>query len=144
VSAACRYVGQSFELEVPFVSSRARLVAAFEAEHARRFGFRLDGAPVQCVGLLATATRASGWRAPRGERPRARSAAAARCGVAPVRFDPDAPPVATPLYERERLVAGMRTRGPAVVLEATATTVVEPGFTLEVDATGSLVLRPDA
>jgi N-methylhydantoinase A/oxoprolinase/acetone carboxylase beta subunit len=37
----------------------------------------------------------------------------------------------------------MRGRGPAIVVEPTATTVVEPGFRFDVDATGCLVLTPE-
>ncbi len=44
----CRYAGQSHELTVPDV-------AAFEAEHARRNGFVLAGAPVEVVAIRASA-----------------------------------------------------------------------------------------
>jgi N-methylhydantoinase A len=146
VRAACRYVGQSFELEVPFAPARARLAAAFAAEHERRFGFVLDGAPIQCVALHATASRPglfAGARTPRPRRPAVRPAAPARTGTTPVRFGAGAKPAAAALYDRERLAPGMRGRGPAVVVEPTATTVVEPGFRFDVDATGCLVLTPE-
>ena len=44
----CRYAGQSHELTVPDV-------AGFEAEHARRNGFVLAGAPVEVVAIRASA-----------------------------------------------------------------------------------------
>ena len=145
--AACRYLGQSFELEVPFTPARARLAAAFEREHRRRFGFLLEGAAMQCVALHATASRPSRLgrvRAAAARRPAARAATAARVATAPVRFRAGAPPVATPVFERARLAAGMRGAGPAIVVEPTATTVVEPGFRFAVDATGCLILTPEA
>jgi len=147
VRAACRYLGQSFELEVPFTPARARLAAAFEREHRRRFGFLLEGAAMQCVALHATASRPSRLgrvRAAAARRPAARAATAARVATAPVRFRAGAPPVATPVFERARLAAGMRGAGPAIVVEPTATTVVEPGFRFAVDATGCLILTPEA
>jgi 5-oxoprolinase (ATP-hydrolysing) len=54
----------------------------------------------------------------------------------------------TPVYEREQLPAGASVVGPAIIAEATATTIVEPGWTALVRETGHLVLtrtapRPD-
>ena len=37
-------------------------------------------------------------------------------------------PLATPLYDREKLLAGNRFAGPAIVTEYSATTVVPPGW----------------
>ncbi|GHF49766.1 hydantoinase/oxoprolinase family protein [Seohaeicola zhoushanensis] len=58
-----RYVGQAFELTVPLLAERFRedgkadLREAFEAEHARRFGHRLDaGNAVEIVSLKLRAT----------------------------------------------------------------------------------------
>ena len=49
-----------------------------------------------------------------------------------------------PVFERESLTAGARIRGPALIAEAVATIVVEPGFELECRADGILLARPDA
>lgn len=46
-----------------------------------------------------------------------------------------------PLVRREALAVGARVEGPLVILEATGTTVVDPGFVATVDETGSLVLE---
>ena len=47
----------------------------------------------------------------------------------------------TPIYRREALAAGAALDGPAVVLESTATTVVEPGWRATLAASGDLVLE---
>ena len=47
----------------------------------------------------------------------------------------------TPIYPREALGAGAVLDGPAVVLESTATTVVEPGWRATLAASGDLVLE---
>ena len=47
----------------------------------------------------------------------------------------------TPLYLREHLIAGDAIDGPAIVAEATATTVVEPGWRAQMSARGDLVLE---
>ena len=44
------------------------------------------------------------------------------------------------VYERDLLRAGDRFRGPAIVAEFSATTVVPPGVVCRVDARGNLVM----
>ena len=48
---------------------------------------------------------------------------------------------AAPVYERTALRAGDRIPGPALVREANATTVVEPGWTAEATSRDHLLLR---
>jgi len=48
---------------------------------------------------------------------------------------------AAPVHDREALCAGDRIKGPALLREANATTVVEPGWEAEVTARNHLVLR---
>jgi N-methylhydantoinase A len=45
------------------------------------------------------------------------------------------------IYRRDDLPAGFRAQGPAIVEEYGSTTVVEEGFTIEVDRLANLVLR---
>jgi 5-oxoprolinase (ATP-hydrolysing) len=49
---------------------------------------------------------------------------------------PEVGRVEAPVYEREALRAGHRIVGPALILEATGTVVLDPGFELIVDAAG--------
>ena len=48
---------------------------------------------------------------------------------------------ATWLYDRDRLRAGDRLRGPALVLQLDTTTVIPPAWGAVVDAAGNLVLE---
>jgi N-methylhydantoinase A len=76
-------------------------------------------------------------------RPLAEGELAADAGLRqPVVFDGE--PVDALVVRRDDLPAGSRLSGPAVVVEPTATTVVPPGMTLEVDRYGSLVIHADA
>ena len=43
-----------------------------------------------------------------------------------------------PVFDRERLAVGARIGGPAIVEEAGGTTVIPPGWTIEVDGNGAL------
>ena len=47
------------------------------------------------------------------------------------------------VFDRDRLRPGMAFEGPAIVEEASATTIVDEGATVEVDAYGSLVIAVD-
>jgi 5-oxoprolinase (ATP-hydrolysing) len=51
--------------------------------------------------------------------------------------------VATPVYWREDLAPGHALAGPALILEATGTVVLDPGFVLRVDDEGVLRLRDE-
>ncbi len=47
------------------------------------------------------------------------------------------------VYDRSRLTPGTRFSGPAIVEQTDTTTVVEPGWSGEIDARGSLVLTAE-
>ena len=49
--------------------------------------------------------------------------------------------VKAPVYRRETIPVGGRVDGPALIIEATATTIVEPGWQAEMTDIGNLVLR---
>ncbi len=46
----------------------------------------------------------------------------------------------TPVFHRQELQAGQKLIGPAIVLEATGTNIVEPGWAAEIDRHGNLIL----
>ena len=46
----------------------------------------------------------------------------------------------TPVFHRQELQTGQKLTGPAIVLEATGTNIVEPGWEAEIDRYGNLVL----
>ncbi len=125
------------------------LRAEFAAAHERSFGFRaaldptlvvewievevIAGALEHAAAPPAAGPRASGSRDGPG---RARPVA-----TRTVFFDGEWRP--TPLYDRAALAPGARLVGPAIVVEANATTVLERGWRAHVDALGCLVLtRP--
>ena len=49
-----------------------------------------------------------------------------------------------PVYDRQRLHAGNRLAGPALITEYSATTVVPADFVARVDQQHNLILRPGA
>ena len=116
----------------------ASWLEGFEADHARRFGYRRPGHPVE---MVTARVRILGPAAPELEAPAApppRSLPAAQ-RIESVYFGADGR-LETPVFLREALSPGHRLEGPALVLESTGTVVVDPGFSLSVDADGVFVL----
>jgi N-methylhydantoinase A len=141
-----RYIGQSFELAIPLTGSGAAewagLAPAFPAEHLRRFGHSDPAAPVEVVSFAVTATGLI--ETPELPRPPAggpEPPEAARSGTRRAFFKPGGGWIECPVWQREVLLAGNEIRGPAVVEEVSATTVLYPGDIARVDAIGSLVVE---
>jgi N-methylhydantoinase A len=128
-----RYAGQSYELTVPYARGWQR---EFHARHRRLFGHAAHDHPLEVVTLRVRA-RGDRFRLPRDPMP-ARGAARPRAMRA-VFFDGRAQ--RTPIHRRDELRAGATLRGPAVICEYSATTVLPPGWRLAVDRLGGLVLE---
>ena len=130
-----RYNGTQAALEVP-LGPGAR--DAFTAAHRSRFGFATPERPlvVEAVAVEATCP---------GERVSEPTLAARMEGV-PTVLDTVAmwtggAEHATPVFERTALLAGDRIGGPALIREANATTVVEPGWTAAITERNHLLLH---
>jgi N-methylhydantoinase A len=141
-----RYVGQNFELTVEAPDDSPMepkaLRAAFLREHERVYGHAAPDEPVQVVALRLTAF---------GDRetpPMPALAAAAhadpkdaRIGERPVYFEDARDFLTTPVYRRERLRAGHRLAGPAIVEQMDSTTVILGGQEAVVDERANLVIH---
>ncbi|MFC2076831.1 hydantoinase/oxoprolinase family protein [candidate division KSB1 bacterium] len=130
-----RYRGQSFELTVPFVED---LGDSFHQAHQLRYGHHYPDHDWEVVALRL---RAIGREEPPempelppDDTPLA-SALMGRSSMGSA-----GKPVLTPVYDRSRLRPGHQIAGPSLVLEYTATTVVNEGFSGRVDRWGNLVL----
>jgi N-methylhydantoinase A len=111
----------------------------FHREHEKAYGHAHPGRPLEIVNLrlrLAIRTPKPQLRVRRTGNP---DPARARVKTKPVWFAGSFHP--TRLYDRERLEAGTRISGPAVVFEYSSTTVVPPDFSCEVDKCLNLILR---
>ena len=132
-----RYRGQGFELSVPFGSD---MLAHFEAEHERRYGYRHPQREIEIVTLRLRARLASPEEALKSSRtltrPTGKSHAPQRSQVI---FDGNS--LSAAIYDRESLNPAHRYKGPAIVTEYSATTVVPPGMKFFVDGAGALVIE---
>ena len=141
-----RYVGQNFELTVTPSAGTSPLDAsalrgAFLGEHERVYGYAAPDEPVQIVALRLTAF---GDREvpPMPALPAASTAdpKEARIGERAV-YDEEARDFQmTPVYRRERLRAGHRLQGPAVVEQMDSTTVILGGQEARIDERANLVI----
>ncbi|MBI3968461.1 MAG: hydantoinase/oxoprolinase family protein, partial [Chloroflexi bacterium] len=153
-----RYLGQAYELNVA-VSADANLTAIAQLFHARylaTYGHSSEDQEVQAVNIRLAAfgrvpkptLRPLGATADGGRRTDGATGGrgdgasggpeTAKVGMRPVYFGDRF--WETPLYERDLLPVGARFDGPAIVEEAGATTVITPGWSLEVDEYGNLRL----
>ena len=119
----------------------------FENAHRRRYGFVMpekalviEAASVEAIGQVEADGDSFAAGAVRGGDGALESVAkpepVARVGV---RFDGEEHD--SPVYRREALGEGAALDGPAILLESTATTVVEPGWRAVLAASGDLVLE---
>jgi N-methylhydantoinase A len=133
-----RYAGQAYELSIPFSAEFAR---QFHHEHEKAYGYAHAARPLEIVNLRVRLVIATAKPPNRPERrARAPNTRPALVKHGAVWFGRR--PYSTPFYERERLRAGARLAGPAVVVEYSSTTVVPPGFVCRVDNCLDLVLSP--
>ncbi len=146
-----RYAGQGNEVTVwvgqgdawPATPDDVR--QRFETEYRRIYGLTIPDVAVEAVTWRLSAIAPPSEVAPRP----AADGAAARVGPRPdaardatrrpVTFGRGREPVDTPVLRRADLAVGTGFGGPAVVEERETTTVIPPGWSVEVAADGSLV-----
>ncbi|NPV70027.1 MAG: hydantoinase/oxoprolinase family protein [Firmicutes bacterium] len=142
-TADMRYIGQEYVVNVPMPGGRldrnslGALVADFHEKHRQIYGHSNPRGPVEFVNLrvvgvgeLSSGVKVEPAEATKGE-PKPRT-------LAPVIFGGRELP--TPIFARDHLLPGHRFEGPAVVEEFTATTVVPPGYRVEVGRFGSMLI----
>ena len=135
------YIGQSYQVTVPIdgAPNREEIWNRFAAMYREKYGYFYDDVPAETVNLrvlgelvggelelLELASNNAVDAVPTGNRP---AYSARRREM-----------IAFAVHNRENLRPGMRFDGPAVVEEASATTVVDEGGSVEIDRLGSLVI----
>ena len=141
-----RYVGQSYELTISLSDGKlgaaeiADALSRFHCEHHRAYGYSASDEPVEFVNLRLSAIG-------KINKPRLRQIeaydsplSAAQKAFRSVYFTECEGYVECSIYDRYRLAAGVVLKGPAIVEEIDATTVVHPGYQTLVDGFGNLIL----
>jgi 5-oxoprolinase (ATP-hydrolysing) len=119
-----RYDGTDSSIEIPFAADVATMRDAFEAAHKQRFGFVMPDkalvaatAVAEVIGETEVPDEPKFALAPSDAKPLARRPVWAGGKWQNV-----------PFYDRDALTPGTIVQGPAVILETTGTTVLEPGW----------------
>lgn len=136
-----RYRGQGYELNLPLTRN---LLRDFEQEHQRRYGYTHPNREIELVTLRLRAVIKSQLVRVGGE-PFVRSRAKRS------RLSPPEDAVVfsgkkqkTKIYAREELIPNQRYKGPAIVTEYSATTVVPPSHSFHVDQAANLIISTAA
>ncbi len=146
-----RYRGSDQGLELPWPAGSpqgvlAGLRAAFEERHRQRFGFAVPAEPLVVERLQVEVGAPEA--APAAVAARAGEAAAEPAEWVPLCLGEEHGAGMrwrqVPLWRREQLALGQRIEGPALVVEPTGTTVLEPGWGGRVLAGGELLLERQA
>jgi 5-oxoprolinase (ATP-hydrolysing) len=135
-----RYAGTEAALPVALGPVEA-VREAFTAAHRARFGFATPERDL-IVEAVAVEATAAGEAVVEAMAPRRESGAPTPIDTVDMWSGGAAH--ATPVFERTELAAGDVIAGPALIREANATTVVEPGWSAEVTPLGHLRLRRTA
>ena len=136
-----RYLGQNYEHEVEIAGGEVgeegleAALRSFDRLHTERYGYAIEGETIELLSFRVTAV---GQRAPldlgqgvgTGSDERSHRSVLFR-GVGFCDAE---------IVQRSSLVGGSTLSGPAIVEEAGATTLLEPGMTGDVAAEGSLII----
>ena len=135
LSVDVRYRGQGYELNI---TDKGDVIARFHAEHQRRYGYHHPSKVVELVTVRLRATLKTPSQSGKlGMHPR-KTGRVAPGEIAHVIFDRRR--MRTPVYDRAALPAGQLMRGPAVITEYSATTVIPPRKRFRVDRAENLLI----
>jgi N-methylhydantoinase A len=142
-----RYYGQSYEITVDYPEGRLedripRVVKAFHGRHGEIYGYSDEGEPIELVNLRLRAVGVI-QKPELREVPQASGRPSFK-GIRSVFFEGPGSWVETPVFERGDLGSGSVFKGPAIVEQYDSTTVVHPGWGVEVGRFGVLNLRKGA
>jgi N-methylhydantoinase A/oxoprolinase/acetone carboxylase beta subunit len=129
-----RYVGQSYEITLPFSANYCR---AFHQRHEKLYGYSAPARPTEIVNLRVKASGITDK--PNLPRSPERLVRPQPSSVRPARFGGRV--VLTAFYRWDELAAGAAAPGPAVVTGAEATAVIPPAFAFRVDRFGNLITQ---
>lgn len=145
-SCDMRYVGQAYEINVPFPESSGsvdarvmeELCALFNLHHRKRFGHSAEEEPIELVcfrvlGILLVKEIPF--------LPKKKTSAPALKGRRRAYFGKDKGFMECPIYERDDMSKGDHVRGPAIIEDPITTIVIYPGQSAEIDLMGNLHLN---
>ena len=142
-----RYVGQSYELSIPFSEGNIKdalkdMLESFHKEHQKSYGFGAPEEPVEFVTLRLTAIGTINKPKMLKISSEKENVSIALRKIRKVYFAEENDFIDCPSYNRYKLAAGMLIKGPAIVEEMDSTTVIHPNYEGEVDDFGNILISP--
>ena len=136
------YIGQSYQVTVPLDGAvdREAIWRSFAALYREKYGYFYDDVPAEIVNLRVLGELVGGEL---GFEPLAPGEGTAPAGTRPAWSARECRMLPFSVFDRDRLHPGAAFAGPAIVEEASATTIIDEGATAEVDEYGSLVIAVD-
>jgi N-methylhydantoinase A len=143
-----RYRGQGNEVTIwvgegaGWPASHDETLERFATEYERVYGLRIPDVPVEVVTW-----RVAAWAPPPAVEVAALPAATGTPtphATRRARFDRGSDAVDVPVFRRDDLGVGATVSGPAIVEERETTSVIRPGWTMQVAADGSLIATRSA
>ncbi len=144
-SAQIRYIGQTYEVETPVPGEKLdsgaleKTLLGFHKEHAKEYGFSEEKFPAAFVNLRSTAIGKIDKPQIEGIKDENTYHGSEAIESRQVYFD-DHGFVKTLVYDRQRLPAGFRVDGPAILEDASATAIIAPEMSGEVDDYGYVLV----
>ncbi len=142
--AECRYHGQGFELRAQLPEARltasnvADVVASFHQQHRLDYGYHFDDGEVELITVRVIGSEdVAPLKVARIDKAEGSDISGAFLYSRATTFD-DGQSVETPRYDRNRLRAGQRVAGPAILIQHNSTTLLPPGYTAAVAEFGNL------
>ena len=135
-----RYVGQSYELTIPFEGDIIQAANSFHTVHERRFGYSDPHERVEVVNVRLKA-RGVATYPPLEQQEMVSGKAVEPAMTRKVIFAEMSDAVEVPIYARAALQPGNTFIGPAIVTQYDTTTVVPPQWSGRVDAMSNLMLE---
>jgi N-methylhydantoinase A/oxoprolinase/acetone carboxylase beta subunit len=143
-----RYVGQGYELRVPFpdgafdAAGLAASLARFGELHRAEYGHIFPDSPIEIVNIRVTGIgRMPKIAAPCPPEGGNLAAALVKTATCVFRVGDRAEALPTPFFRRDLLPLDAWVAGPAIILQTDSTTVVPPGVAFSADPGGNLILR---
>jgi len=131
-----RYVGQGYELNVPW---SADFVAAFHALHAERYGYSDPRRPVEVVNVRVRVVSVTEEMIV--EPAEVRDGDGSQAVLKEKRMYCEGEWKTGKIYDRTLLRAGDSFAGPAVITEYSATTFLPPGARIQMDKWSNLIIE---
>jgi 5-oxoprolinase (ATP-hydrolysing) len=136
--AHVKYDGTDTPLVVPY-GTRETIASGFAQAHKQRYGFVMPEKPLVVEAVSVEVVGATDAAAePLHDLPEKE---AAPTPLARVRLFTAGAEHEAPVFDRDAMLPGQQVAGPAIIREATATTIVEPGWRAVLDRRRYLVLE---